>query len=100
MTGPHLTNDQLDPIWQSVPLGTPVYTSSGTQLGTVEEKRDNGLMVKGSGGNGENYVVTPQDIARIENGSVYLLIGADQAMRDQAPAPSSQPQQPPPGMPS
>lgn len=85
MTGPHLTNDQLDPIWQTVPLGTPVYTSSGTQLGTVEEKRDNGLIVKGSGADGESYVVTPQDIARVENSSVYLLIGSDQAMRDQAP---------------
>ena len=99
MTGPHLTNDQLDPIWQTVPLGTPVYESGGNQLGTVEEKRDNGLIVKSGGANGETYVVTPQDIARIQNGAVYLLIGVDQAMRDQAPPPGSQPQQPP-GMPS
>ncbi len=99
MSGPHLTNDQLDPIWQTVPLGTPVITSSGTRLGTVEEKRDNGLIVKGGGADDETYVVTPQDIARVEKDGVYLLIGADQAMRDQAPPPGSQPQQPP-GTPS
>lgn len=98
MTGPHLTNDQLDPIWQTVPLGTPVYANGGNQLGTVDEKRDNGLIVKGSGANGEMYVVTPQDIARIEQGAVYLLIGPDQAMRDQAPPPGAQQQ--PPGTPS
>lgn len=95
MSGPHLTNDQLDPIWQTVPLDTPVYASSGTRLGTVEEKRDNGLIVKGSGADGETYVVTPQDIARVEQDGVYLLIGADQAMRDQAPDSGSQPQQSP-----
>lgn len=99
MSGPHLTNDQLDPIWQTVPLGTPVMTSSGNQLGTVEEKRDNGLIVKGGGADGETYVVTPPDIARVENGSVYLLIGADQAMRDQAPEAGAEAQQPP-GTPS
>ena len=95
MSGPHLTNDQLDPIWQNVPLGTPVITSSGTQLGTVEEKRDNGLIVRGGGASGDTYVVTPQDIARVEQGSVYLLVGADQAMRDQAPEGGAEAQQPP-----
>lgn len=100
MTGLHLTNDQLDPIWQSVPLGTPVYTIGGNQLGAVTEKRTHGLIVEGGGANGETYVVTPQDIARIEKGSVHLLIGADQAMRAQASAPGEEKQPQPPGAPS
>lgn len=95
MSGPHLTNDQLDPMWQNVPLGTPVYASGGNQLGTVEEKRDNGLIVRGGGASGDTYVVTPQDIARVEQSGVYLLVGADQAMRDQAPESGEEAQQSP-----
>jgi hypothetical protein len=99
MSGPHLTDDQLDPIWQTVPVGTPVITTSGTQLGTVEEKRDNGLIVRGDDASGETYLVTPQDIARVEADGVHLLIGSDQAIRDQAP-PSGTEAELPPGTPS
>ena len=83
MSGAHLSDDQLDPIWQSVPDGTPVYTSDDSQLGTVRYKRDNGLYVRGQGA--DTYVVTPQDIARVEQNGVYLLIKRDEALVDQTP---------------
>ncbi|MFI5273122.1 MAG: hypothetical protein ACHQ4H_08845 [Ktedonobacterales bacterium] len=81
----HLADDQLDPHWQDVPTGTPVYGSDNTQLGTVTDRRDNGLIVTGKAPSNDTYVVTPQDIARVEPDGLWLLIGASEAMRDQTP---------------
>jgi hypothetical protein len=85
VSGPHLTNDQLDPNWQSVPDGTPVYTADRRQLGTVLYKRDLGLYVRGSGP--DIYLVTPQDIARVEPDGVYLVVKQGEALVDQTPEP-------------
>jgi hypothetical protein len=89
MTGVPQTNDQLEPMWQAVPLGTNVYANDGDVLGTVEQIRENGLIVKGDGARDKIYVVTPQDISRIEQDGVHLLVGHEEAMRAQASPPGA-----------
>ncbi len=72
----------LDPDWQSVAIGTPVIASDGKPLGTVLEKREGGLYVRGVAG-GEDYLVPPTDIASVGPDGVKLLVNASQAMRVQ-----------------
>lgn len=82
MTNPNDTDllRDLDPDWQSVAIGVPVIASDGKPLGTVLEKREDGLYVRGAAG-GENYLVPPTDIARIGPDGVKLVVNASQAMR-------------------
>jgi hypothetical protein len=72
----------LDPDWQSVAIGTPVIASDDKALGTVREKREDSLYVRGMDG-GEDYLVPPTDIAKVGPDGVKLLVTASQALRVQ-----------------
>ena len=75
------TNSRIDPDWSSVAVGTPVVTSDGQRLGTVSEKREDGLLVKGDAGQDTDYMVTAADVGRIEQDGVHLIVNKSQAMR-------------------
>lgn len=88
---------RIDPDWSVVAVGTPVLTIDGQALGTVVERRSDGLLVRGAGAQGEDYLVTAADIGRIEKDGVHLMVTEAQAMRAQAtesafevPAPDGQ----------
>ena len=72
---------QLDPDWHSVPIGTPVIASDGRTIGTVDKKRPDGLHVEGTTPAGEDYMVAPADIARVDQDGVHLLVTPAQTMR-------------------
>ena len=77
-------NTQIDPDWSTVPMGTPVIASDAKRLGTVQERRANGLFVRGETPDNENYLVSDADIGHIATDGVYLIVNAAQAMRAQA----------------
>lgn len=74
-------NPRIDPDWASVPEGTPVLTNDGQRLGTVSEKRDDGLFVKGEAGQDSDYMVTAADIGSIGQDGVRLIVSQQQAMK-------------------
>src|SRR5690242_14288009 len=78
----------VDPDWQQVPIGTPVIASDEKRLGTVREKRPDGLYVVSDDPSHEDYLVTPQDIGHISADGIHLVVTAAQAMRAQASEPS------------
>ncbi len=87
MTSMNDTNDtlgRLDPNWESVAVGTKVVASDGQTVGTVDAKRSDGLLVKGS--DLSEYLVTPPDIANIASDGVHLVVNSRQTMRIQADA--------------
>jgi hypothetical protein len=71
----------LDPDWESVPTGTPVYTVDNKKLGTVQSKREDGLYIRGDSAMGSDYIVTAPDIGHIDQGGVHLIVTAAQALR-------------------
>ena len=83
MTNPNHTDPitPLDPDWRSVPIGTPVICSEGRTIGTVDEKRTDGLHVKGIAPSGWDYMVAPADITRVDTSGVHLLVTSAQTMR-------------------
>lgn len=74
----------VDPDWQRVRIGTPVIASDEKRLGTVREKRQDGLYVVSDDPSAEDYMVTPQDIGHISADGIHLVVSASQAMRAQA----------------
>ena len=88
----------LNPNWQAIPEGTPVFTIDGQQLGTVKERLEDGLLVSGSGPGAPVYVVTAQDVSRIDRDSVHLLVTESQAMRAHQQGTSSADRSAPGGM--
>lgn len=78
----------LDPDWQRVQIGTPVIASDQKRLGTVREKRSDGLYVVSEEPSAEDYLVTVQDVGHISADGVHLVVTAAQAMRAQASEPS------------
>lgn len=72
---------ELSPDWLAIAEDTPVLTIDGQQLGTVKERRSDGLLVAGSHPGDPDYLVTAQDVARIDPDSVHLLVTEGQAMR-------------------
>jgi hypothetical protein len=74
-------NERIDPDWGSVAIGTEVVTSDGRRLGTVQEKRDDGLFVHGETDEGVDYLVTPADIGHVDAEGVHLIVTESQAMR-------------------
>ncbi|MGZ3600236.1 MAG: hypothetical protein ACXWQ5_11105 [Ktedonobacterales bacterium] len=78
----------VDPNWQQVPIGTPVVASDEKRLGTVREKRSDGLYVVSDDPSHEDYLVTAQDIGHISADGIHLVVTAAQAMRAQASEPS------------
>lgn len=89
---------RIDPDWGAVRIGTPVLASDGTQLGTVTEKREDGLLVGGTDGQGEDYMVTAQDLGRIDEQGVHLIVNPQQAMRAHWQGTSPDDEQAPGGM--
>src|SRR5262249_58994664 len=83
VTNPNNTDPitPLDPDWRSVPIGTPVITSDGRTIGTVDEKRTDGLHVKGIAPSGGDYMAAPADITRVDTHGVHLLVTSAQTMR-------------------
>jgi hypothetical protein len=83
MTDPQTTHHitPLDPDWQSVPVGTPVIASDGRTIGTVDERRAEGLHVKGASPAARDYIVAPADITRVDRDGVHLLVTPEQTMR-------------------
>ena len=83
MTNPNDTDSitPLDPAWRSVPIGTPVIASDGRTIGVVDEKRADGLHVKGTAPSGGDYMVAPADITRVDTSGVHLLVTPAQTMR-------------------
>jgi hypothetical protein len=79
----------VDPDWQRVQIGTPVIASDEKRLGTVREKRPDGLYVVSDDGSQEDYLVTPQDIGHISADGIHLVVSSAQAMRAQASDPGS-----------
>ncbi|HEX8034086.1 MAG TPA: hypothetical protein VF510_09575 [Ktedonobacterales bacterium] len=77
----------VDPDWQRVQIGTPVIASDEKRLGTVREKRPDGLYVVSDDPSQEDYLVTPQDIGHISADGIHLVVNAAQAMRAQASDP-------------
>jgi hypothetical protein len=75
---------QLDPDWQSVPVGASVIASDGRTIGKVDAKRADGLHVKGS--DSSEYLVPPTDIASIGPEGVRLVVSSQQTIRAQADA--------------
>jgi hypothetical protein len=71
----------LDPDWSNVTPGTPVFTNDGQRLGTVREKRDDGLLVRGEGGQGPDYLVPAADIGTLKDDGVHLIINNSEAIR-------------------
>lgn len=71
----------VDPDWQAVQIGTPVTASDGAKLGTVQQKTPDGLLVRGEDTSGADYMVTAQDVSRIDADGVHLIVNANQAMR-------------------
>lgn len=89
MTNPSDTSDndmlrQLEPDWQAVAIGTPVVASDGRTIGTVDAKRIDGLLVKGT--DSSEYLVTPPDIASVGPDGVRLVVNSQQTIRAQADA--------------
>ncbi len=78
----------LDPDWQRVQIGTPVFASDNKRLGSVREKRPDGLYVVSDEPSAEDYLVTVQDVGHISADGVHLVVTAAQAMRAQASEPS------------
>lgn len=72
---------ELGPDWLAIAEDTPVLTIDGQQLGTVKERRGDGLLVAGNHYGDPDYLVTAQDVARIDPDSVHLLVTESQAMR-------------------
>src|SRR5262249_25969913 len=83
VTNPNNTDPitPLDPDWRSVPVGTPVIASDGRTIGTVDERRTDGLHVKGTTPDGEDYMVAPADTPRVDRDGVHLLVTPAQTMR-------------------
>src|SRR5262249_21868095 len=87
VTIPHDTDplSRLDPDWQSVPIGTAVIASDGQTISTVDGRRAEGLHVKGETPEGENtgedYMVAPADITRVNRDGVHLVVTPAQTMR-------------------
>lgn len=77
----------MDPDWHRVQIGTPVIASDGKMLGTVQEKRMDGLYVVSERPSREDYLVTAQDIGHIDADGVHLVVNVSQAMRAQASEP-------------
>ncbi|MGH2514755.1 MAG: hypothetical protein ACRDHP_03790 [Ktedonobacterales bacterium] len=71
----------LSPNWDSIPIGTTVFTIDGRQLGAVKERREDGLLVAGNDPSDQEYLVTAQDVSRIEQDGVHLMVSESQAMR-------------------
>ena len=71
----------LSPNWGSVPDGTPVLTIDGQRLGIVKERREDGLLVGTDNPVEPEYLVTAQDVSRIDQDGVHLLVNQSQAMR-------------------
>ncbi|HEV2404686.1 MAG TPA: hypothetical protein VGR88_04510 [Ktedonobacterales bacterium] len=72
--------DPLDPQWSNVADGTVVTTADGVRLGTVKDRQRDGLLVHGEDG-GEDYLVTPADLGRIDESGVHLVVTREQAMK-------------------
>ncbi|HLZ20798.1 MAG TPA: hypothetical protein VKQ30_01565 [Ktedonobacterales bacterium] len=89
---------ELSPNWQAVPEGAPVITMDGQQLGTVKERREDGLLVGGNGPSEPDYLVTAQDVSRIDPDGVHLLVNESQAMRAHWQGTSPYDEQAPGGM--
>ncbi len=71
----------LDPDWSNVAAGTPVFTNEGQRLGTVRQKRDDGLLVRGEDGQGTDYLVPAADIGTVQDDGVRLIINNSEAIR-------------------
>jgi hypothetical protein len=71
----------LDPDWSNVAPGTPVFTNEGHRLGTVRQKRDDGLLVRGEDGQGTDYLVPAADIGTVQDDGVHLIINNSEAIR-------------------
>lgn len=85
MTSPNDANDilrEIEPDWEAVAAGTPVVASDGRTIGTVDTKRADGLLVKGT--DASEYLVTAPDIAHIGPDGVHLAVTSRQTMRAQA----------------
>lgn len=91
-------NPRIDPDWGAVAEGTPVLTSDGERLGTVGEKREDGLLIKGETEDGSDYMVTAADVGRIEQDGVHLIVNKSQAMKAHWQGTSSSDESAPGGM--
>lgn len=91
-------NPRIDPDWGSVALGTPVLTNDGQRLGTVSEKREDGLYVKGGEGQDSDYLVTAADVGHIDENGVHLIVSQNQAMKAHWQGTSSTDESAPGGM--
>lgn len=88
----------LSPNWQSIAEGTTVLTIDGERLGTVKERREDGLLVGGNNAGDPDYLVTAQDVSRIDQDGVHLLVNESQAMRAHWQGTSSADENAPGGM--
>lgn len=71
----------LTPDWASVAKGTMVLTIDGQRLGMVKERLEDGLLVGTDDPAQPEYLVTAQDVSRIDQDGVHLLVNEKQAMR-------------------
>lgn len=92
--------NELEPDWQSAPVGVSVAANDGTTIGTVRGKTDDGLFV-GSANGEDEFFVTASDIASVGPSGVKLLIAPSEVMRarpestnDASPASDAPSQQP------
>lgn len=97
MTMDDTARDPLDPQWSNVADGTAVTTSDGVRLGTVKDRQRDGLLVRGEDG-GEDYLVTPADLGRIDESGVHLVVTREQAMKAHWQGTSSSDETAPGGM--
>lgn len=99
----------LSPNWESIPVGTTVLTIDGQRLGTVKERREDGLLVASDDPGDPAYLVTAQDVSRIESDGIHLMVSESQAMRANSssgnsaaganPLGATSPENPPPTQP-
>ena len=79
-------------------IGVATPGTMDIPAGTVTEKREDGLLVRGTDGQGEDYMVTAQDLGRIDAQGVHLIVNPQQAMRAHWQGTSPDDEQAPGGM--
>ena len=71
----------LEPDWQSVPVGATVNASDGQTVGSVREIGEDGLFVDSATDDEDEFFVTAADIATIDADGVKLLVDSTEVMR-------------------
>lgn len=72
---------ELDPNWQSAPVGASVVANDGKTIGTIKEKNDDGLFVESAVAGEDEFFVTAADIGTVDSSGVKLVIAASEVMR-------------------